>query len=396
MMMFDRLAQAPGDALHGVMARFRADPRTDKMDLGVGVYRDETGASPVMRAVRDAERMRIERQDTKAYQALAGDLTFIDAMTDLVLGADHPAVRENRVAAIQGAGGTGSLRIALELAKLAAPATRLHVGLPTWPNHLGLAEAAEIELLGHSYFDPNEGRIDLAAIEEAADTAEQGDLFLLHGSCHNPTGADLNGAQRAALLGLLVTQGAVPLIDAAYYGLGGGLAEDLQELRDAARAVPRALISVACSKSFGLYRERTGILFAICANSAERERVQGQLERISRTLVSMPPAHGAATVALILTEPALRAAWEEELAEMRARMLGIRSELALLVNTAPMLRGVDRERGIFKLLPLTSDQIEALARDHAIHMAPSGRANLAGLKAGDAPCFAEALAAVSA
>ena len=393
--MFDRLAPAPGDALHGVMARFRADPRPGKIDLGVGVYRDASGASPVMRAVREAERLRIERQDSKAYQALAGDQLFIEAMTELVLGADHPAVRDGRVAAIQGTGGTGSLRIALELAKLAAPGTRLCIGLPTWPNHLGLAEAAGIELVGHRYFDPEEGRIDLAAIEEAAHSAGESDLFLLHGPCHNPTGADLTSAQRASILASLAARGAVPLIDAAYYGLGDGLAEDLQELRDAAAAVSRALISVACSKSFGLYRERTGVLFAICASAAERELVQGQMERISRTLVSMPPAHGAATVALVLTEPHLRGAWEEELEEMRARMLGIRSELALLANTAPVLRGVDRERGIFKLLPLSAEQIEALARDHAIHMAPSGRANLAGLKAGDAPRFAEAVASVS-
>lgn len=392
--MFDRLAEPSGDALHGVMARFRADPRPNKIDLGVGVYRDETGASPVMAAVRDAERLRIEHQDTKAYQALAGDHLFIEAMTDLVFGVDGPAVREGRVAAIQGTGGTGSLRIALELAKLAAARTRLHLGLPSWPNHLGLAEAAEVELLSHRYFDVEEGRIDLAAIEESADAAGEGDLFLLHGPCHNPTGADLTTAQRASLHATLAERGAVPLIDAAYYGLGDGLAADLELLRDDVAASPRALVSVACSKSFGLYRERTGILFAICASAAERDRVQGQLERISRTLVSMPPAHGAATVALVLTQPGLRASWESELAGMRARMLALRAELAALTNTAPMLRGVDREKGIFKLLPLSRDQIDRLARDHATHMAPSGRANLAGLKAGDAERFAAALAAI--
>ncbi len=392
--MFDRLAEPSGDALHEVMARFRADPRPHKVDLGVGVYRDETGASPVMAAVREAERLRIERQDTKAYQALAGDHLFIGAMTDLVFGAGHPAVRDGRVAALQGTGGTGSLRIALELAKLAEPGTRLHLGLPSWPNHLGLAEAAEVELLGHRYFDPEEGRIDLSAIETAARGADQGDLFLLHGPCHNPTGADLTSAQRTSLHAILAGRGAVPLIDAAYYGLGDGLAEDLKLLREAVAAGPRALVSVACSKSFGLYRERTGILFAICASAAERARVQGQLERISRTLVSMPPAHGAATVALVLTDPGLRASWEDELEAMRERMLGLRAELAALANTTPMLRGVDREKGIFKLLPLSPDQIEALARDHAIHMAPSGRANLAGLKAGDALRFAAALSAI--
>lgn len=393
--MFDRLAAPPGDVLHGVMAAFRADPRPHKIDLGVGVYRDETGASPVMRAVRDAERLRIERQNTKAYQALAGDHAFIAAMTDMVFGADHPAVRDGRIAAIQGTGGTGALRIALELARLAKPDTRLHLGLPTWPNHIGLADAVGIERVEHSYFDITTGRIDLAAIEAAARGAGEGDLFLLHGPCHNPTGADLTAAQRASLHAILAERGAVPLIDAAYYGLGDGLAPDLQLLRDDSAAAPRAFLSVASSKSFGLYRERTGILFAICANAAERDRVQGQMERISRTLVSMPPAHGAAAVALVLTKPGLRTLWEEELAEMRARMLGLRAELAALANVAPALRGVDAERGIFKLLPLSSAQIQRLARDHAIHVAPSGRANLAGLKKGDAGRFAAALAAVA-
>ena len=393
--MFDRLAPPAGDALHSVMARYRADPRSEKIDLGVGVYRDETGASPVMRAVRDAERLRIERQDSKAYQALCGDLEFIAAMTDLVFGPDHPAVRDGRVAAIQGTGGTGSLRIALELARLANPATRLQLGLPTWPNHQGLAEASGIPIVAHRYFDAAEGRIDLAAIEEAARGSGEGDLFLLHGPCHNPTGADLSAAQRNSIHTVLADRGAVPLIDAAYYGLGDGLLADLQLLRDAAAACPRALISVACSKSFGLYRERTGILFALCENSAERDRVQGQMERISRTLVSMPPANGAATVALVLGEPALRASWEAELDGMRGRMAALRAELAALVETAPMLRGVDGERGIFKLLPLAPDQIDRLAVDHAIFLAPSGRANLAGLKAGDAPRFAQALQQIS-
>jgi aromatic-amino-acid transaminase len=392
--MFDRLAEPPGDQLHGVMARFRADPRPGKVDLGVGVYRDASGVSPVMRAVREAERLRIERQDSKAYQGLAGDQAYIDAMTKLVFGADHSAIRDRRVAAIQGTGGTGALRIAFELVRVAAPGTRLHLGLPTWPNHIGLADATGIERVEHPYFDAAAGRIDWRAIDVAARGAGEGDLFLLHGPCHNPTGADLTAGQRCSIHAALTERGAVPLIDAAYYGLGDGLPEDLELLRVAASAVPRALISVACSKSFGLYRERTGILFAVCANAAERDRVQGQMERISRVLVSMPPAHGAATVALVLTEPELRRSWETELAEMRMRMLGLRAELGALSDVAPTLCGVESERGIFKLLPLSGSQIEALARDHAIHLAPSGRANLAGLKSGDAARLAEALAAV--
>ena len=392
--MFDRFPEPAADPLHAVMARFRADPRSHKIDLGVGVYRDETGAVPIMRAVREAELWLAAHGDTKGYQALAGDRAFIDAMTSLILGDSHPAVQDGRLAAIQGTGGTGSLRMAMDLAKLADPGARLHLGLPSWPNHQALAVAAGLQLVTHRYVDVASQAIDPDAIHGAAVAARAGDLFVLHGPCHNPTGADLSREQRLELLGTLTERGAVPLIDVAYYGLGDGLQKDLDIVREAAAAVPRAFIAAACSKSFGLYRERTGILFAVTASSGERARVQGQMEKTSRTLVSMPPAHGAATVARILTDDALRASWQEELAGMRSRMLGLRAELAALSNRAPLLAGIDRQRGIFRMLPLTPDQTEALGRDHAIHMPQSGRINIAGLKSGDAPRLAEALAAV--
>lgn len=393
--MFDRFPAPAADPLHAVMARCRADERAEKMDLGVGVYRDDSGASPIMQAVREAEAWLAETGDTKAYQALAGDNAFIDAMTDLVLGGMHTAVREDRVAAIQGTGGTGSLRIAMDLAKIAEPGARLLLGVPSWPNHASLAAAAGLELVTHIYLDVATQAIDYEAIKGAARSARGGDLFVLHGSCHNPTGADLTREQRRELMAMLGERGAIPLIDAAYYGLGEGLEVDLDILREAAAAAPRAFIAVACSKSFGLYRERTGILFAICADAGERDRVQGQMEKTSRTLVSMPPAHGAALVARILTEPGLRASWEEELAGMRSRILGLRAELAALSKAAPILAGIDRQRGIFRMLPLTPEQTETLGRDYGIHMAQSGRINLAGLKRGDAPRLARALAEIA-
>jgi aromatic-amino-acid transaminase len=385
--MFDRFPEPTGDALHAVMARFRADPRPDKRDLGVGVYRDAFGLSPIMHAVRAAERHLAETGDTKTYQALAGDHAFIAAMTDLVFGRDHPF--DGRLAAIQGTGGTGSLRIAMEIARLANPAARLLLGTPSWPNHAGLAAAVGFEIVTHRHFDPESQRIDWPAIEQAAAGARPGDLFLLHGPCHNPTAADLDREQRDRILSLLAERGAIPLIDAAYYGLGDGLAPDLQTLRDDLRDQPRALLAVACSKSFGLYRERTGILFALCAEAGERTRVQGELERISRTLVSMPPAHGAAVVAHILTDPVLRTDWETELAGMRERMIALRAELE--ATGSLWLRGISGQRGIFRLLPFTPDQAERLGRDHAIHIAPSGRMNLAGLRPGDGPRLAAAL-----
>ena len=393
--MFDRFPEPVPDMLHSVMARYRADPRPEKIDLGVGVYRDDSGVSPIMAAVHEAETRLASEGDTKAYQALAGDHAFIDAMTSLILGDDHPIVIEGRLAAIQGTGGTGSLRIAMDLARVAAPDSRLHLGLPSWPNHASLAADAGLELATRRYFDIAAGTLDLDSIEAAAAEVREGDLFLFHGPCHNPTGADLPGEARLRMLKRVAERGGIPVIDAAYYGLGDGLAADLDIIRASAAAVPRAFIAVACSKSFGLYRERTGILFAICASADEARRVQGQMERVSRTLVSMPPAHGAAVVARILSDPALRSSWEDELAGMRLRMLGLRSDLASLANCAPMLRGADSERGIFKMLPLTPEQTEALALEHAIHLPPTGRINIAGLKTGDAPRLADALASIS-
>lgn len=389
--MFDRIDAPPADALHGVMAKFREDPRPNKMDLGVGVYRDDTGRSPVMRAVKAAETELVETEDSKAYQALHGDDRFVEAMTELVFGASHPAVRDDRIAAIQGTGGTGSLRIGFDLARNAHPGAKVHVGVPTWPNHLSLVEAAGLELVAHRYFDIERQSIDIAAIEEAAARAGKGDLFLFHGPCHNPTGADLSAEQRASLLATLTRNGAVPLMDVAYYGMGDRLQQDLELVRTLAASAERALIAVACSKSFGLYRERTGILFVVGESAAEKARIHGEIARISRTLVSMPPAHGAGTVARILSNPLLRADWEKELEEMRQRMLGLRAELAAFSNQVPMLRGVEHQKGIFRMLPLTPEQTERLGQDHAIHMAPSGRINIAGLKAGDASRLAEAL-----
>ncbi|SMF69676.1 aromatic amino acid transaminase [Allosphingosinicella indica] len=388
--MFQTIPDPVPDALHGVMAAFRADPRPHKIDLGVGVYRDDSGASPVMAAVKAAEARLVADQDSKAYQALKGDEAFVAGLGALALGVPLPP----RAAAIQGSGGTGCLRLALELAKAANPEVRLHLGLPSWPNHANLAAATGIALVTHRYFDVEAQRIDREAVRAAAEGTRAGDLFLFHGLCHNPTGSDLDDSDRAGLLAILRENGAVPLVDVAYYGLGDGLEADLAFVRTVA-AEPRALISVACSKAFGLYRERTGLLIAVAESEAEAARVQGRLETISRTLVSMPPAHGAAVVVDILVDSALRKDWMVELEEMRARIFGLRGELEALSNVAPMLAGISRQRGIFRMLPLSPDQIAALARDHAIHMAPSGRINIAGLKAGDAARLAEALAALS-
>ncbi|MDT9598669.1 aromatic amino acid transaminase [Sphingosinicella rhizophila] len=386
--MFENLAAPAPDALHAVMDRYRADTRPHKIDLGVGVFRDENGTSPIMKAVREAElALAQEKGGTKAYLPLAGDPLFRDCMRKLIWNdADH-----GRIAAVQGTGGTGALRLAVDLVKFSAPLARVHLGLPSWPSHEGLAKIAGLELVTHQYFDRETASLDWPSIEVAANRARKNDLFILHGPCHNPTGEDLSPEQREALLAILRERGAVPLIDAAYCGLGDGLDRDLEAIRRDVDGFDRAFIAFSCSKSFGLYRERTGILFAITQDAAEADIVQRQLERISRTLVSMPPSHGAAIVAHILQDEALTQSWRVELDRMKSRIDTVRLALGRLASDAPALAKAAQGRGIFTLLPLSPDQVDRLASDSAIHMPGSGRINITGLKEGDAARLATAL-----
>jgi len=389
--MFDRLKDQPADKILELMQMFREDPRDDKIDLGVGVYRNAHGVTPIMRAIKAAEHEWWGKETTKAYTALAGDPAFSDAMIALVLGDAVP--REN-VAAVATPGGTGAVRQALELVQMANPAARVHVSNPTWPNHLSILKHLGIDTVPYRYFDSATCAVDFAGMMEDLERVEAGDVVLLHGCCHNPTGANLTLTEFKAVIELMNAKGAVPMIDIAYQGFGDGLEADALATREVAANCPETLIAASCSKNFGIYRERTGLLMAVSQDAAKQKVTQGNLAYLNRQNYSFPPDHGARLVSMVLTDEALRADWIEELEEVRRGMLALREQLAGEMRT---LTGSDRygfiaqHRGMFSRLGLSPEIVETLRRDHGIYMVGDSRINIAGLNKDTVPVLAQAI-----
>lgn len=375
--MFNALSRQPDDALLALIGLYKQDPRPGKVDLGVGVYRDEEGRTPVFRAVKAAERLLLDGQDSKSYLGLEGDALYLERLWSLVGGEAGTKVT---AAGVQTPGGSGALRLAADLI-LRGGSKRVLVGQPTWPNHVGIFAAAGLEVVGHPFFDTAGQTVLFDNMVAAFEAAQPGDVALLHGSCHNPTGAPLSLDQWKTLAAVLETRGVLPLVDLAYQGFGRGLDEDAEGLRHLIGAVPEALVAVSSSKSFGLYRERTGAIFAVSATQAPAELAKSNLMALARTSYSMPPDHGAAVVRTILSDAALTADWTAELDGMRARITGIRRKLAAGLSGAfPALAAVAEQEGMFSLLPLTEAEVLRLRADHAIYMPTSGRINIAGLK----------------
>jgi len=391
--MFETLQHQPADKILALVQMYRDDPRTDKVDLGVGVYKNATGLTPVMRAVKAAEHQLWETQDSKVYTGLAGDPAFADAMVSLVL-AD--AVPRTQVAAAATPGGTGAVRQAFELIQMARPEARVFVSDPTWPNHLSMLAYLGMTMVPYRYFDDETRGVDFDGLIADLKTAKQGDIVLLHGCCHNPTGANLDSSQWDAVIEVLLQTGATPMIDIAYQGFGDGLEQDAAATRKLAAAVPECLIAASCSKNFGIYRERTGLLMAISADVAARSLNQGTLAYLNRQNFSFPPDHGARLVTMILTDDALRADWQSELEQVRTSMLDLRRQLAAALQDAS---GSDRfgflaqHRGMFSRLGTTPDMVEKLRVDHGIYMVGDSRMNIAGLNAKTVPLLAQAITA---
>ncbi len=388
--MFSALKPQPADKILALMGQFKADPRADKIDLGVGVYKDATGHTPIMRAVKAAEKQLWEAETTKTYTGLAGDPGFNAAMADLVLGG---TVDAGRISSVATPGGTGAVRQAFELARMAAPQGRVLVSDPTWPNHLSILKHLGMEAVPYRYFDAETRAVDFAGMMADLAAARAGDIVLLHGCCHNPTGANLTLAEWDEVAALLEKTGAVPLIDIAYQGFGDGLDADAAGVRLIANRLPEVLIAASCSKNFGIYRERTGALIAL-SDPARQEVTQGTLAYLNRQNYSFPPDHGARLVTMILTDPVLRAEWEAELEEVRQGMLKLREGLAAELQR---LSGSDRfgflaqHRGMFSRLGATPEQVERLKTEHGIYMVGDSRLNIAGLNATTVPILAEAV-----
>ncbi len=389
--MLENLRAQPADKILALMAAYKADPRDDKVDLGVGVYKDASGNTPVMRAVKEAERRILAEQPSKAYTGLAGDPAFGAAMRDLVLG---DAVAAERVAAVATPGGTGAIRQALELIKMAAPDATVWLSNPTWPNHPSIINYLGMKMAEYTYFDSATRGVDFDGMLADLDGLAQGDIVLLHGCCHNPTGANLTADQIAQVIAIMQEKGAVPFIDIAYQGFGDGLVEDAQITRQIASAFENCLIAASCSKNFGIYRERTGILMAVAKDADQQPLTQQTLAFLNRQNYSFPPDHGARVVTTILTDPDLRADWEAELEETRNGMLALRQQLA---DELKRLTNSDRfdflahHRGMFSRLGTTTELVEKLRADHGIYMIGDSRMNIAGLNAQTVPILAKAI-----
>ncbi len=392
--MFETLETAPPDAIYAVMAAVRADPRPDKIDLSIGVYHDRERRTPIMRAVREAERRLLQTEQTKSYLPLAGDPLFNAGMTRLVFG---DAAASERIRAAQTPGGTGAVRILAELVKRAGPDAKVWLSEPTWPNHPAIMRAAGLEIRSYPYFDPATNEVRADAMLDALGAAGPGDVVLLHGCCHNPTGAELLPEHWDAIAKLAEARGFLPFVDFAYQGFGDGLEEDAVGVRRLAARVEEMVVAASCSKNFGLYRERVGCAFVLGGSPERSDLMLGQLLSVARASYSSPPAHGAALVGMILDDAALRADWRAELEEVRAHMLGLRRTLAAGLRARTNSDRHDfigRHRGMFSLLGMTPVQVARMRDEHAIYMVGAGRINVAGLPEEEVERFADALIAV--
>jgi aspartate aminotransferase len=395
--MLERLERLPIDPILGLMALYRADEDPRKVDLGVGVYRNDQGETPVLACVRHAEAAVLAAQRTKSYVAAAGNAGFNQAMAKLVLGEGHPALASDRVRSIQAPGGCGALRLGAELIRSAFPQAIVYVSTPTWANHVPLLSGAGLKLQRYPYYDPTTGGVNFDGLFAVLEQLPARTAVLLHASCHNPTGADLSEDQWRALLQVFKRRTLFPLIDIAYQGLGAGIAEDAFGVRLFCAELPEVAVAVSCSKNFGLYRERTGCLHLISETPTAGDAALSHLIQIARSIYSMPPDHGAAIVQEILSHASSREEWVDELSAMRKRIWGLRGALVReLARSCPerSFAFIAEQRGMFSFLGVDTAQVRALREQHHVYMTDDSRINIAGLRADNLAYFAQAVAQV--
>ena len=382
--MFETLPLLPADPILGLSIAYAKDTNPLKVDLGVGVYKNDAGVTPIMAAVAAAEKVRIQQETSKAYTPPAGYPGANEACTKLVFGAGHPAVEANRVRTIQTPGGCGALRVAAELIQRAKRGASLWVSTPTWANHIPLLGSAGLTLKEYPYYDYETHSINFAAMLETLKQIPRGDLVLLHACCHNPSGADLSREQWNQVADLCEANGLIPFVDMAYQGFGEGLEEDTYGLRLLSSRLPEVIIAISFSKNFGLYRERAGALSFVFADEAQANAGNSQLLSVTRALYSMPPAHGAALIDIILHSNELTKIWSDELTLMRERIAGLRVNLVKSLNQLQTQRDfsfIANERGMFSFLGLSVEQVHKLKNDYSIYMTDTSRISVAGLTA---------------
>jgi len=396
-MHFDAIGRVPGDPILGLMEAYAQDINPRKFDLGVGVYKDAQGLTPIPEAVKIAEARLVESQDTKTYIGGHGNPLFGKLINELVLGADSKLIAEQRAGATQTPGGTGALRLAADFIAQCLPGKGVWLSNPTWPIHETIFAAAGVKVSHYPYVD-SDNRLDVDAMLAVLDEVPQGDVVLLHACCHNPTGFDLNHEDWQRLLDVVRRRDLLPLIDFAYQGFGDGLEQDAWSTRLFAAEVPELLITSSCSKNFGLYRDRTGALI-VCAKTADKLiDIRSQLANIARNLWSTPPDHGAAVVATILADPELKARWADEVEAMRLRIAQLRSGLVEALEPHGLrerFAHIGVQRGMFSYTGLSPEQVKQLREQHSVYMVSSGRANVAGIDATRLALLADAIANVS-
>lgn len=382
--MFDELPLLPPDPILGLSAAYKADSNPDKVDLSVGIYKNDQGDTPIMEAVKIAQEKWAATEPTKAYAPPAGFEGFNVAMQGLLLGNDSQALKDERAISVQTPGGCGALRVAAGMLMRAQDKVKVWVSTPTWANHLPLLGSAGIDIAEYPYYDYDNHRIDFDAMMETLKSVQVGELVLLHGCCHNPSGADLSQDQWRAVTALLKEKGATPFIDVAYLGLGDGLDEDAWGLRHMVEQCPEVLIAASCSKNFGLYRERVGAVVVVARTKKTAAACRGQLVNIAREIYSMPPSHGAGLVDIIFHTPDLMQLWQKELGEARNRINDLRADFVSKLQGAGFADRFDyiqQEKGMFSFLGISKEQVAKLKNDYSIYMVGSSRINVAGLNA---------------
>lgn len=391
--MFDNLAPQAPDALLALIKLYAADSRADKIDLGVGVYRTDDGATPVFRAIKQAEQKLVDEQDSKGYLGPDGDMGFVHALMPYIFGAD--ANMGGRIEGMQTPGGTGACRLAFALAQKAG-VKRVLMGVPSWPNHAQILADLGLEVVSFPHAR-SDGQADLDALLGALANAGAGDAVLIHGCCHNPTGVDYTAEDWAAIADALANSPVLPIVDFAYHGLGFGLEEDAAGMRGLLAAVPEALVAYSCDKNFGVYRDRVGAFYVKSDNRDHLPVAISNAAALARANWSMPPDHGGAAIRVILSDETMTAEWLAELDSMRQRLRWVRERLAAADKQVPGLdlAPLASQSGMFAMLALDKDQIQRLRDEHAIYMAGSGRINVAGLTAGNIDKFIAALAEVT-
>ncbi|WP_115718734.1 amino acid aminotransferase [Gallaecimonas mangrovi] len=393
--MFESLQALPADPILGLSIAYKNDSNPKKVDLGVGVYKTETGETPILKAVTLAQRQRIETETTKTYIGSAGDPGFNDKLAKLVFGHDNPVL--SRQFTVSTPGGTGALRMAAEFIKRCNPGATIWVTDPTWANHTALFNAAGIQVKPYRYFDKATSSVDFDGMMNALQSVPKGDVVLVHGCCHNPSGADLNQQQWQAFADLAKEKGFTPLVDMAYQGFGDGLEEDAFGPRTLAEKLPEFLLTTSGSKNFGLYRERIGGFTVVGESSTKVAILSSVMQNVARCIYSMPPAHGAAIIDIILGSNELTALWKDELAEMRGRIHELRSLLVEKLHARQDKKDfsfITRQYGMFSFLGISKEQVHRLKDEFSVYMVDSSRMNVAGINHANVDYLADAITKV--